>query len=480
MSAREIRIALLMSLVFAAPSAQAESCPEKLGTSVTQPEIEAVDRAFASARGLSPEAIARQGLWGAHRLDGPLTEVQKRQLIEELVRDGRDIVIVTDSHKGMRSGVVTVMDVLERYVAQMTDGKVKIRFYDSSMFPALDLPYQDMKVARIPRTRLPEIHHNAQAIHIALEGSLGIQVRAHLNRQRIPYTTAYHTARPEFVQETVAKIVKTLGIPVQKVINWLYSAVSTREAVSERSMDRIALGTGEPLRGLVNALLRQFHTTSQGVMVPTESMLQKLVDDGYAPASLITWSHGVELDLFKPELRNPSEVFPGLQGPISLYVGRIAPEKNLRAFLEMKVPGTKVLVGDGPELGQLKKEYPDAVFLGRKNYFTEVPAIMASADVFVFPSLTDTFGLVQLEALAAGTPVIGYRVQGPKDVIQSDRVGALTDYKPYEFDANVQGLAAAWKQAIQLDRKDCREYAENRSWERSVLEFLHFLARLPK
>ena len=145
----------------------------------------------------------------------------------------------------------------------------------------------------------------------------------------------------------------------------------------------------------------------------------------------------------------------------------------------MKVPGTKVIIGDGESMESLKIKYPDAVFLGRKPY-TEVPKYMASANKFVFSSLTDTFGLVQIEALACGIPVIGYRVQGPKDVITSDTVGRLAEYDAATPDQNIRNLEAAWHATDGITSETTRTFAEAHSWERAALEFLHFLHRLPK
>lgn len=146
----------------------------------------------------------------------------------------------------------------------------------------------------------------------------------------------------------------------------------------------------------------------------------------------------------------------------------------------MNVPGTKVVIGGGPDEEKLKRLFPDAVFLGRKDYAKELPAYFASADKFVFPSLTDTFGLVQLEAAASGTPVVAYKVQGPIDVITSPDAGRLAQYAKSEGDENVRRLEQAWHETDALDRTKVRAFAEDHTWERSALEFLWFLSRLPK
>jgi glycosyltransferase involved in cell wall biosynthesis len=184
-----------------------------------------------------------------------------------------------------------------------------------------------------------------------------------------------------------------------------------------------------------------------------------------------------------PELFNPSKadpkIYEGLPRPISLFVGRVSVEKNIEDFLKMQIPGTKVVGGAGPELEMLKKKYPEVVFLGRKNY-EDLPKYYASADLFVFPALSDTFGLVQLEANAAGLPVVAYKVQGPVDVITSPKAGVLADYKKGSNQENVRNLEEAWDQARKISRKDARSFAEDHTWEQSTLEFMWFLSRLPK
>ena len=177
-------------------------------------------------------------------------------------------------------------------------------------------------------------------------------------------------------------------------------------------------------------------------------MHDELAERGFK--NLRIWSRGVDADLFRP---SSEPVFDGLERPIWLYVGRIAVEKNLDAFLSMNIEGTKVLVGAGPSLGELKRKYPDAVFVGEKHG-EELARHYAAADVFVFPSKTDTFGLVMIEALASGTPVAAYPVTGPVDVITSDKVGVL--------DADLRQAALG---ALSLSSDDCREFALGFSWE---------------
>jgi glycosyltransferase involved in cell wall biosynthesis len=285
-----------------------------------------------------------------------------------------------------------------------------------------------------------------QAVHIMVEEPMGLAARHYLRLFKIPFTTAYHTMFPEYFRDTAAKYVPA------KVAEWI--------------------------RQVANAAYRTFHSASEGVMVPTQSMATALKKGGYDPAEIRYWSHGVDTDLFRPEAADPN-LYAGLQRPISIFAGRVAVEKNIEDFLKMHVPGTKVVVGEGPELASLKAKYPEVVFLGRKNY-EDLPKYYASADTFVFPSVTDTFGLVQLEANATGVPVVAYAVTGPVDVITSPKQGVLAPFKADDPEANVKNLEAAWQQSQSLTRAGAREIAEQKTWERSTLEFLWFLARLPK
>ena len=176
------------------------------------------------------------------------------------------------------------------------------------------------------------------------------------------------------------------------------------------------------------------------------------------------WSRGVDLACFKPDAPPPPE-FAALEGPIQLYVGRVAPEKNLEAFLAGTYPGSKVVVGDGPALETLRARYPHAHFLGRRRG-RELAGCYAGADVFVFPSRTDTFGLVMIEALACGTPVAAFPVPGPRDIV-TDAVGALAD-----------NLDRAISAALFCDRRDCARYGASFSWEAATTQFLAGLAPL--
>lgn len=270
------------------------------------------------------------------------------------------------------------------------------------------------------------------ALHIATEGPLGWAARSFCIRNKIPFTTAYHTRFPEYLEARV-------GLPARWTLKYL----------------------------------RHFHRPSSAVLVSTPSLLEELQSVGFENLKL--WSRGVDLSLFsaRPEYtwtdfceetglrlgRRPSRIL--------LYVGRVAVEKNIEAFLDLRTPGLKVVVGDGPHRAVLEKKFPGAVFLGKKKP-EELSRYYSLADVFVFPSRTDTFGLVLLEALACGTPVAAFPVVGPKDVIGSRGVGALSE-----------DLNEAVRLALECSPADCRAYAETFSWEACGRRFLENLAPLP-
>ena len=257
-------------------------------------------------------------------------------------------------------------------------------------------------------------------VHIATEGPLGFAARRYCVRRNVPFTTAFHTKFPEYVNARA-------GIPVK----WTYN------------------------------IMRRFHAPSQSVMVATQTVENELHQHGFR--NIKRWSRGVDTKLFRPRDKS----FLDLPRPISLYVGRVAVEKNIETFLALKQPGTKVVVGDGPQLNQLSRKYPDVVFAGVKEG-EDLAKYYAAADVFVFPSLTDTFGLVLLEALACGVPVAAYPVAGPLDVIGDAPVGCLHE-----------DLGIAVQRALGASPDACRAHAENYSWEASTQQFLANIAPFP-
>jgi glycosyltransferase involved in cell wall biosynthesis len=204
-------------------------------------------------------------------------------------------------------------------------------------------------------------------------------------------------------------------------------------------------------------MLRAFHGPSQAVMAATPALANELRARGFR--NVVLWPRGVDTGHF-----HPREVDLGLPRPVFLCVGRVAVEKNLEAFLDLELPGTKVIVGDGPASASLVRKYPQAIFLGAKQG-EELAAIYAAADVFVFPSKTDTFGLVLLEALASGVPVAAFPVAGPRDVLGSASVGALSD-----------DLRLACLAALRISPQDCLEFASGHTWEASARAFVENMA----
>ncbi len=280
--------------------------------------------------------------------------------------------------------------------------------------------YPEIRLSLKPRRRVAVLidAHEAHAIHIATEGPLGMAARALCLKRGLPFTTAFHTKFPEYVAARFA-------VP----ISWGY------------------------------AWLRRFHAPSHGVMVATETVRRDLAARGFE--KLQHWGRGVDDRLFDPAKRQEDY---GLPRPIFLFVGRIAVEKNLPAFLDLDLPGSKLVVGDGPMLNEFRRRYPTAHFIGKREG-EALARVYAAADVFVFPSLTDTFGLVLLEALASGVPVAAFPVAGPLDIIGDSGAGVL--------DRNLGKAAMA---ALAIPRERCRAFAQTYSWTASAQQFLGNLA----
>ena len=259
------------------------------------------------------------------------------------------------------------------------------------------------------------------AVHIATEGPLGFAARRYCMNRKVPFTTAYHTQFPDY-------FARRTGLPAGAF--WPY--------------------------------IRWFHRSSQRVMVATETIRNQLRANGIT--HLTHWSRGVDLDCFTPDAPPPTE-YAGLQGTILLYVGRVAVEKNIEAFLSCDYPGTKVVVGEGPARASLQAKFPDALFFGKRTG-SDLAGCYAGADVFVFPSKTDTFGLVMIEALASGTPVAAFPAPGPLDILNED-VGAMSEV-----------LARAIDAARYCDRAACAAHGASFSWEAATQQFLNGLQAL--
>jgi len=327
------------------------------------------------------------------------------------------ILIATDAWRPQVNGVVRTLTSLARAAATLG---AEIEFLTPDGFPSAPLPtYPGLRVALPNRAEIARRIEAAEpeAIHIATEGPIGWWTRAYCLRRKLPFTTSYTTRFPEYVS------VRT-GIP----LSWGY------------------------------AVVRRFHNAGETTMVATNSLREELAGRGFT--KLGAWTRGVDTNLFNPD--EPAELeFPR---PIFAVVGRVAVEKNLEAFLALDLPGTKVVIGDGPQRAELERRFPDAKFLGEKTG-KDLTSHIAAADVFVFPSLTDTFGVVQLEALACGTPVAAFPVTGPLDVIADHPVGALD-----------KDLRAACLRALTMSRETCRAFALERSWEKCARQFIGNLA----
>lgn len=329
------------------------------------------------------------------------------------------ITIVTDAWRPQVNGVVrtiaTVVEELEARGHQVT--LIAPDQYRSMACPT----YPEIRLALATRRGVgAKISAAASdAIHIATEGPLGLAARRWCLARKLPFTTAYHTQFPDYIAERT-------GLPPR--FFWRY--------------------------------IRWFHAPSMAIMAATDTVARQLAEHGL-PHS-VRWGRGVDLKLFTPG-RPPHPKLEGLARPILLYVGRIAVEKNIEAFLACKHRGTKVIVGDGPARAELEARHPEATWLGTLAG-EALASVYSGADVFVFPSRTDTFGLVMIEALASGTPVAAFPVQGPLDVL-APGVGAMSE-----------NLDEAVADALRLDRGACAAYAQNFTWSASADQFLAGLA----
>ncbi|GAA4118274.1 glycosyltransferase family 4 protein [Aminobacter aganoensis] len=323
------------------------------------------------------------------------------------------ILMVTDAWKPQINGVV---HTLERLAETLGAFGAEADFLTPNIFRTLPMPtYPDIRLALTTPGNVARIieRRRSDHVHIVTEGPLGMMARRYCRANGRPFTTSYHTRFPEYV---------SARLPLPE--SWTYR------------------------------LLRDFHNSGQGCMVATKSLADDLAARGFE--KLRPWTRGVDINHFHPG----KKVALDLPRPIFLCVGRIAVEKNLPAFLDLDLPGSKVLVGDGPEIERLKARYPKAHFLGRRPS-DELAEIYASADVFVFPSRTDTFGNVIIEALASGTPVAAYPVTGPIDIV-GDGVGGVVS----------EDLQQAALTALKIDRAEARHRAMRYTWAACAEMFL--------
>lgn len=322
------------------------------------------------------------------------------------------VLIITDAWRPQINGVVRSIEAL---IADAPRCGMQISLITPDMFRTIAMPtYPEIRLALASARKLAKLIRGAapDCIHIATEGPLGMAARRACRRNGWPFSTAYHTRFPEYVAER-----------------------------------RLA-----PAR-LIYALLRRFHAASEATMVATKALEDDLRKRGFK--NLVRWTRGVDNNLFAPR----SDVPRDRARPVFIYVGRVSIEKNIEHFLRLDLPGSKVVVGDGPERVRLQQAYPSAHFTGALEGEALARAY-SSADVFVFPSRTDTFGLVLLEALASGLPIAAFPVMGPQDVLGDSGCGVLSE------DLRAGALAA-----LEIPAQRCVDYAAQFSWDTSVRQF---------
>lgn len=327
------------------------------------------------------------------------------------------ILIVSDAWRPQTNGVVRTLETTIRHIDKLGH---EIRTITPNDFKTLPCPtYPEIRLSLKPGKKIRQILDEFQPeyIHISTEGPLGLAARNICVRRKVAFTTSYHTCFPEYVNAR-------FPIPV----SWGY------------------------------AFMRWFHGPSKAIMVATNSIESTLKAKGFD--NIRRWSRGVDLELFRPGIEPAIQDLPK---PVFAYIGRVAVEKNLKDFLNLDLPGSKLVVGDGPALEELRNAYPSAHFTGAK-YGEELARHYASGDVFVFPSRTDTFGLVLLEAMACGMPVAAYPVQGPLDVVGHNGPGCLSD-----------DLREAALGALRIDRDKAISHAQSFTWAKCTEQFLENL-----
>jgi len=339
------------------------------------------------------------------------------------------ILLATDAWEPQVNGVVRT---LTRVVAELREMGDQIEVIEPGQFSTFPLPsYPEIKLAVGAYEKVQQRFKafEPEAIHIATEGPIGLAARRICLEWKLPFTTSYHTRFPEYV---------SARLPLPLAAGYAY--------------------------------MKWFHKPSGRLMVATPTMREELERHGFRNIS--QWSRGVDTEIFHPRRQGEPDVFEGLARPIWLNVGRVAVEKNIEAFVSLDLPGTKVVVGDGPQREELAVKYPRVVFAGAR-FGENLAAHYACADVFVFPSLTDTFGLVILEAWGAGLPVAAFSAPGPIDLIPGTGAGVLAE-------GQSTGLREACLEALKIDRRAVRDLAERFSWRACAEDFQRFLQPYPE
>lgn len=331
------------------------------------------------------------------------------------------IVIVTDAWKPQVNGVVRTY---EHFGSEFRSAGDQVRYITPADFRTVPLPsYPEIRLALFPYRQVARTLRafSPDAIHVGTEGPLGMAARKYCLRHDIPFTSAFHTRFPEYLR---------MRLPVPE--------------------------------GLTYGWLRRFHGAAVRTMVPTASQRENLEKHGFRHIVIV--GRGVDTSVFHPGDRN----FLDLPRPIQVYMGRVAVEKNIEAFLSLDTPGTKMVIGDGPDRRKLEREFPRVHFAGY-HFGAGLARHLAAADVFVFPSRTDTFGIVLLEAMACGLPVAAYPVEGPRDVVRQGVTGWLDE-----------DLATAIEKALTLNPDDCIRYSHELSWKAVARVFRGILAPIPQ
>lgn len=322
------------------------------------------------------------------------------------------ILIATDAWAPQTNGVVST---LRHTIGQLQQRGHQVQVLTPQDFATTACPgYREIRLSMgvAAGVRAQFERFGPETVHVATEGPIGFAVRAYCRRHGLRFTTSYHTRFPEYLRQR-------LPVPLA----WSYAA------------------------------LRRFHRAGTQCMVSTPSMHRLLAARGFR--NLVMWRRGVDAQLFRPR----DKAFLDLPRPIAAYVGRLAVEKNVEAFLGMAWQGSKLVIGDGPERARLQQAHPGAHFAGYRHG-EELAKYLAAADVMVFPSRTDTFGLVNLEAMACGVPVAALPVTGPVDVVRDGETGAL------DWD-----LATAARRALLISPERCRAWAERHDWTHCTGEF---------
>ncbi|MBT8471062.1 MAG: glycosyltransferase family 1 protein [Marinicaulis sp.] len=333
------------------------------------------------------------------------------------VDGGLKIVIATDAWKPQLNGVVRTLDTLGNILTELGN---TVHYITPNDFKSVPLPsYPEIRLSIMPNRKVAKAINEFQpdAIHIATEGPIGRAARRFCKRRGHPFTTSFHTRFAEYANER-------WKVPTK----WGYG------------------------------ILKDFHKDGETMMVATPGLMEELKERGFSKMKL--WTRGVDLEQFRPGDRS---LLDNHKRPVFLYVGRLAVEKSIEDFLELDLPGTKIIVGEGPQRQELEEKYKDAVFVGPR-YGDELTAYYQASDVFVFPSRTDTFGLVNVEALACGVPVAAYPVRGPLEIL---------DGAPPSCGAMNEDLQKACMDAYEnRDPAACRTWAENFSWDAAARQFV--------